>query len=121
MQDFRTLKAWPQAHTLAVDVVRASVRWSIGDLSDVVRQSALLLPAALAQSCLDAPGALAAAVERTRAHLADLRTFLLLARDLDELAACDFAAFDLRIARLHRQLDALQRTARAAHAAETLN
>lgn len=121
MQDFRTLKAWQQAHELAIDLLRVSTRWSLGDLSGIVRQTALLLPSTLARGCNGTAVALIAAVRSTHTHLDDLKAFLLLARDLDELVACDYAAFELRIARLHHQLDALKRTARRHPEAVALN
>ena len=121
MQDFRTLKAWQQAHALAIDVLRASTRWRLGDLSDVVRQAALLMPATLARGCSGTPIVLITAIHSTRNHLDDLKAFLLLARDLDELAGCEYAAFEVRAARLVHQLDALKRTVRRNPEAIVLN
>lgn len=121
MQDFRTLKAWQQAHELAIDLLRASTHWSLGDLSNIVRQTALLMPATLARGCNGTAVGLIAAVRNTHTHLDDLKAFLLLARDLDEVAACDYAAFELRFARLSHQLNALRRTVRRHPEAVTLN
>ena len=121
MQDFRTLKAWQQSHELAIDVLRASTRWSLGDLSNLVRQTALLMPATLARGCNGTAISLITAVRSTHAHLDDLKAFLALARDLDEIAACEYAAFELRIARLIHQLDALKRTVRRHPEAVALN
>ncbi len=121
MQDFRTLKAWQQAHALAIDVLRASTRWQLGELSDLVRQAALLMPATLARGCNSTPMVLITAIRNTRNQLDDLRTFLLLARDLDELAGCEYAAFEVRTARLAHQLDALKRTVRRHPEAVVLN
>ena len=121
MQDFRTLKAWQQAHELAIDVLRASTRWTLGDLSDLVRQTALQLPSTLARGCNGTTMAMLTAIRSAHAQLDDLKAFLLLARDLDELASCEYAGFELRIARLHYQLDALKRTVRRHPEAVTMN
>ncbi len=121
MQDFRTLKAWQQSHTLAIDLLRFSTRWMPADLAGAVRQAALLMPSTLARGCAGTPASLIAAVRMTRLHLEDIDAYLLIARDLNELAASDYAALDIRIARLRYQLDALARTAQRHPEALVLN
>lgn len=112
MQDFRTLRVWQDAHALTIALLHASTRWHLGDLSGLVRQAALLMPVLLARGCNGTSVGLLTAIRNTRAQIDDLKALLTLARDLDELAACEYAAFDLRLARLTHQLESLKRTVR---------
>lgn len=121
MQDFRTLRAWQQAHALALDVLRDTVQWFPADLAASTRHAALLLPSTLARGCTSAALTLPGAVRLTRGHLNDLAAHLLLARDLDALLASDYAAFDIRIARLRYSLDTLERSVRRRPEALVLN
>ncbi len=117
MKDFRDLQVWHKAHDLALDVYRASARFSPDErygLSSQVRRGAYSIGTNLAEGCgrgSDVDFARFAQIAMGSASEVDY--LLLLARDLGELPAEDWDRRSDKASEVKRMLAALIRTLRA--------
>jgi four helix bundle protein len=111
MQDFRNLKVWVKAHQVALEVYRATKsfpREELYGLTNQVRRCAVSVPSNIAEGC----GRGTDADFRRILYLAagsasEMEYQLLLARDLDYLAADRHATIQAMTDEVKRKLAAL--------------
>jgi four helix bundle protein len=111
MNDFRKLKVWHKAHTLALAVYRASSAFPSAErfgLVAQIRRAAVSVPANIAESC-------GRRSRRDEAHLrqvafgsaCELEAELLLARDLGYLSADEHTPLSTDVIEVKRMLGKL--------------
>jgi len=118
MRDFRTLKVWERAHTLALSVyrvTRAFPREELYGLSNQMRRSACSIPANIAEGCgRSGNGDLHRFLDIAMGSAAELSYFLLLSRDLAFVSPESYGDLANQVDELQRMLGALIRKVQAA-------
>jgi four helix bundle protein len=108
MKDFRKLKVWEKAHSLTVDVYRASGRFPRSEmlgLTAQIRRACTSIGSNLAEGCGRASdGDLARFAVFAMGSASEVEYQLLLAQDLGYLEGADAAALLERVAEVKRML-----------------
>jgi len=117
MQDFRNLKVWEKAHSLTLDVYRASKafpREEMYGMTSQMRRASASIGANLAEgSCRQGDADFARFLQIAAGSVSELQYHLLLARDLQLLKAVDYERLSEKAVEVKRMLSALLRKLRA--------
>ena len=111
MGDFRELKAWRAAHGLAVAVYRTTAAFPAEErfgLAAQLRRAIVSVSSNLAEGAGRSDPEFARFIEIARGSVAELRSQLLLARDLGLLPAIDWEASDQQADEIGRMLAGLR-------------
>jgi four helix bundle protein len=112
MGDFRCLKVWQEAHQLALEVhalTKRFPRWEGYALADQMRRAAISAVSNLAEGAGRSDREFARFAVIARGSVSELRSPLLLARDLGYVTVEDWTRSEARLADVHRMLAGLSR------------
>jgi four helix bundle protein len=115
MGDYRDLKVWQEGHRLALDIhllTRGFPRWEGYALADQMRRAAISAVSNVAEGAGRTDREFARFVAIARGSVGELRSQLLLARDLGYLSEDTWAACETRVTDVHRMLAGLSRRLR---------
>ena len=116
MQDFKSLKIWEKAHSLVLDLYKASASFPAGEaygLTSQMRRAAASIPANIAEGCGRGGGAdLARFLQIAAGSASELEYHLLLAHDLGMLNSAVHEGINVRIKEVKRMLTTLIRKVR---------
>ncbi len=117
MQDFRNLKVWEKAHTLTLDVYRASKsfpREEIYGLTSQVRRASVSIGSNIAEgSCRKGDAEFARFLQMAAGSASEVEYQLLLARDLEFLKIADYQRISDEVVEVKRMLASLMQKLRA--------
>jgi four helix bundle protein len=118
VQDFKDLKVWQKSHSLALGVYRASAgfpREELYGLTSQMRRAAVSVPANIAEGCGRGGGAdFARHLQIALGSASELEYLLIIARDLELLAADNARSLDGDVCEVKRMLTSLIRKVRDA-------
>ena len=113
MKDFRDLKVWEKAHTLALDCYAATggfPKHEMFGLTSQIRRSASSIPANIAEGCGRRGNAeLHRFLQIAMGSASELEYHLLLSRDLTFLGSVNYDALQVQLVELKRMPAALIR------------
>lgn len=108
MKDFRSLQIWKKAHTLTLDIYRATKKFpkdEIFGLVSQIRRSSASISTNIAEGCgRDGDAELGRFLQIARGSASEVENHLLLARDLDYLEEKVFDDLSSRVVELKRML-----------------
>ena len=111
MQDFRNLKVWEKAHTLTLDVYKASKsfpREEMYGLTSQVRRASVSIGANIAEgSCRKGDAEFARFLQMAAGSASEVEYHLLLARDLEFLEVADYERLSDEAVEVKRMLASL--------------
>ncbi len=117
MQDFRNLKVWERAHSLTLDVYRASQgfpREEMYGVTSQMRRASASIGANIAEGvCRNGDLDFARFLQIAAGSASELEYHLLLARDLEMLKATDYQRLSDETVEVKRMLASLMKKLRA--------
>jgi four helix bundle protein len=117
VQDFRKLKVWEKAHTLTLDVYKASrsfPREEIYGLTSQIRRASVSIGANIAEgTCRRGDVDFARFLQMAAGSASEVEYHLLLARDLNLLEASDYQRLSEKAVEVKRMLASLMQKLRA--------
>jgi four helix bundle protein len=116
MQDFKRLKVWQRSHELTLALYRATATFPKEEtygLTSQIRRASLSIPANISEGCGREGGAdLARFLQMAMGSASELEYHLLLASELNLLAAKEYKQFAAEVIEIKRMLAALIRKLR---------
>ena len=117
MQDFRNLKVWEKAHSLTLDVYRASEsfpRQEMYGLTSQIRRASVSIGSNIAEGeCRNGDAEFARFLQMAAGSASEVEYQLLLARDLEFLKIVDYQRVSDEVVEVKRMLAALMQKLRA--------
>ena len=117
MRDFRTIKAWHKAHTLAMEIYRATRGYPTDERFALISQTqraAISIPANIAEGCgHDSERELARYCQIASGSASELEYLLLAARDLEYISEGTHQTLDTSVNEVKRMLNAFVKTLKA--------
>ena len=117
MQNFRNLKVWQKAHTLTLDVYRATKsfpREELYGLTSQIRRACVSISANIAEgACRNGDADFGRFLQMAAGSASEVEYHLLLTRDLEMLKAADFQRLTDEAVEVKRMLAALIQKLRA--------
>lgn len=117
MRDFHSIKAWHKAHSLALDVYRATREYPADERFALISQSqraAISIPANIAEGCgRDTERELARYCQIASGSACELEYLLLAARDLNYISEDTHRTLDTSVNEVKRMLNAFVKSLRA--------
>lgn len=118
MEDFKNLKVWSKAHELTLAIYRTTRKFpreEIYGLTSQIRRAAASVGANIAEGCgRRSDPELKRFVQIARGSASELEYHLLLARDLQLLAADEFTNLEAGVLEIQRMLASLMQRLQAA-------
>lgn len=116
MADFTSLKVWQAAHGLALSAYRFTSTFPSDErfgLTSQIRRAAVSIGANIAEACgRFHKGDQARFLQMAKGSAKEVRSHLMIARDLEFISGPDQKTADAQLIELERMLSALLRTAR---------
>jgi len=117
VQDFRNLKVWEKAHSLTLDVYRASEsfpRQEMYGLTSQIRRASVSIGSNIAEGeCRNGDAEFARFLQMAAGSASEVEYQLLLARDLEFLKIVDYQRVSDEVVEVKRMLAALMQKLRA--------